>query len=320
MTNTDTSTGTTTDHDVIIIGGGAAGLSAALVLSRARWATLVIDAGEPRNAPATEMHGFVSRDGMPPAEFLAAGRGEVLGYGGAIQAARVSSVERGADDRFAVTLEGGNIVSARALLVASGLTDELPHIPGLRDRWGGSVHHCPYCHGYEVRGQSIVVIGGSNPEVSLRQAGLLRRHSDRVRFVSNGITLASTDRDRLEAIGVSVTDAAVSHLVGAAGSLSGVALVDGTVLECESVFVAPRPRPNDDVLRELGCAIDPETALVATSATGETSIPGVWAAGNVVTPTAQVITAAGAGSTSAIAISGWLLARDLDAAVAARHP
>ena len=316
MTNTDANT----NPDVIIIGGGAAGLSAALVLSRARWATLVIDAGEPRNAPATEMHGFLSRDGMPPADLLATGRAEVLGYGGAIQAARVSSVERGADDRFAVTLEGGNIVSARALLVASGLTDELPHIPGLRDRWGGSVHHCPYCHGYEVRGQSIVVIGGSNPEVSLRQAGLLRRHSDRVRFVSNGITLASTDRDRLEAIGVSVTDAAVSHLVGAAGSLSGVALVDGTVLECESVFVAPRPRPNDDVLRELGCAIDPETALVATSATGETSIPGVWAAGNVVTPTAQVITAAGAGSTSAIAISGWLLAHDLDAAVAARHP
>ncbi|HQA24166.1 MAG TPA: NAD(P)/FAD-dependent oxidoreductase, partial [Rhodoglobus sp.] len=245
MTNTDTSTGTTTDHDVIIIGGGAAGLSAALVLSRARWATLVIDAGEPRNAPATEMHGFVSRDGMPPAEFLAAGRGEVLGYGGAIQAARVSSVERGADDRFAVTLEGGNIVSARALLVASGLTDELPHIPGLRDRWGGSVHHCPYCHGYEVRDQSIVVIGGANPAVSLRQAGLLRHYSDRVQFVSGGIPLASIDRDRLEAIGVSVTDATVSHLVGAAGSLAGVALANGSVLPCESVFVAPRPRPND---------------------------------------------------------------------------
>ncbi len=118
MTNTDANT----NPDVIIIGGGAAGLSAALVLSRARWATLVIDAGEPRNAPATEMHGFLSRDGMPPADLLATGRTEVLGYGGAIQAARVSSVERGADDRFAVTLEGGNIVSARALLVASGLT------------------------------------------------------------------------------------------------------------------------------------------------------------------------------------------------------
>lgn len=315
-----TNTNATTNHDVIIIGGGAAGLSAALVLSRARWRTLVIDAGEPRNAPATEMHGFVSRDGMPPADLLATGRTEVLGYGGAIESARVSSVLRGADGRFAVTLEGGDILTARALLVTTGLTDELPLIPGLRDRWGGSVHHCPYCHGYEVRDQSIVVIGGANPAVSVRQVGLLRHYSDRVQFVSGGIPLASIDRDRLEAIGVPVIDGQVSHLVGPPGTLTGVGLADGTVLECESVFVAPRPRPNDDVLRELGCAIDPETALVATSTTGETSIPGVWAAGNVVTPTAQVITAAGAGSASAIAISGWLLAHDLDAAVAARHP
>lgn len=158
----------------------------------------------PADAPATEMHGFLSRDGMPPADLLATGRTEVLGYGGAIQAARVSSVERGADDRFAVTLEGGNIASARALLVASGLTDELPLIPGLRDLVGGSVHHCPYCHGYEVRGQSIVVIDGSNPEVSLRQAGLLRLHSDRVRFVSNGSTLASTIATAWRLIGVAM--------------------------------------------------------------------------------------------------------------------
>jgi thioredoxin reductase len=311
---------TKNNHDVIIIGGGAAGLSAALVLSRARWRTLVIDAGEPRNAAATEMHGFLSRDGMPPADLLVTGRTEVLGYGGAIEAARVSSVERGADGRFAVTLEGGDILTARALLVTTGRTDELPLIPGLRDRWGGSVHHCPYCHGHEVRGQSIVVIGGANPAVSVRQVGLLRHYSDRVRFVSGGIPLASIDRDRLDGIGVPVIDGQVSHLVGPPSTLTGVGLADGTVLECESVFVAPRPRPNDDVLRELDCAIDPETALVATSTTGETSIPGVWAAGNVVTPTAQVITAAGAGSASAIAISGWLLAHDLDAAVAARHP
>jgi len=311
---------TNTDHDVIIIGGGAAGLSAALVLSRAQWRTLVIDAGEPRNAPATEMHGFLSRDGMPPADLLATGRTEVLGYGGAIRAARVTSVERGADDRFSVTLEDGDVVTARALLVAAGLTDELPLIPGLRDRWGGSVHHCPYCHGYEVRGQSIVVIGGANPAVSVRQAALLRHYSDRVRFVSGGIPLDTADRDRLEAIGVPVIDGTASHLVGAPGTLTGVGLADGTVLHCESVFVAPRPRPHDDVLRELGCAPDLETGLVATSATGETSIPGVWAAGNVVAPTAQVITAAGAASASAIALSAWLLAHELDAAVAARRP
>lgn len=311
---------TKNDHDVIIIGGGAAGLSAALVLSRAQWRTLVIDAGEPRNAPATEMHGFLSRDGMPPADLLATGRTEVLGYGGAIRAARVTSVERGAGGRFAVTLADGDVVTSRALLMATGLTDELPLIPGLRDRWGGSVHHCPYCHGHEVRGQSIVVIGSGNPTVSVRQAALLRHYSDRVRFVSGGIPLDPADRDRLEAIGVTVIDGTVSHLVGGPGTLTGVGLADGTVLPCDAVFVAPRPRPNDDALRELGCAVDPGTGLVATTASGETSIPGVWAAGNVVTPTAQVITAAGAASASAIALSAWLLAHDLDAAVAARRP
>lgn len=308
------------DHDVIIVGAGAAGLSAGLVLARARVRTLLLDTGEPRNAPATAMHGFVSRDGMPPAEFLAAGRREVLHYGGVVRSARVRRVDRRADGAFVATLDGGDAVTARALLIASGLTDELPLIPGLRDRWGGSVHHCPYCHGHEVRDRSIVVIGGSQPEVSLRQTGLLRRYSDRVRFVTNGIPLSPLDRTRLESIDVEVMDGVVTHMVGASGSLTGLGLADGRELECEAVFVAPRPKPNDTLLTDLGCERDPATGFVAVTATGETSVPGVWAAGNVVTPTAQVITAAGAGSASAIAISGWLLHHDLEAAVAARHP
>lgn len=298
-------------YDVIIIGGGAAGLSAGLVLARAQASVLLIDAGEPRNAPATEMHGFISRDGMPPGDFLETGRREVAGYGGTIRSASVATVDRRADGDFAVTLADGTVEVGRALLVATGLTDELPLIPGVHDRWGTLVHHCPYCHGFEVLGQEILVLGGPVKELSLKQAGLLRSFSDRVTFVTNGIQLTPVEQGRLEALGVRVHEGAVSHIVGRPGSLDAVELSNGTVLDCEAVFIAPRQRPNDSLLRALGCAINSDTGLVATEQFGQTSVPGVWAAGNVVTPTAQVITAAGAASASAIAINGWLLERKI---------
>lgn len=305
-------------HDVVIIGAGAAGLSAGLVLARAGADALLIDAGEPRNAPATHMQGFLSRDGVPPQEFLAMGRREVAGYGASILATRVAAVETRDDDSFAVRLADGTVKAASALLVATGLTDELPLLPGLRSRWGTLVHHCPYCHGHEVRDQAIAVIGGPVRDVSIKQAGLLQRLSDRVAFITNGIELTSMERHRLEAFGVRVVDGAVSHLVGEPGSLEGAALVGGDTVTCTAAFIAPRQRPNDGLLRSLGCAIDTTTGLVAVDAAGQTSVPGIWAAGNVVTPTAQVITAAGAASASAIAINGWLLQRDLDAASARR--
>jgi thioredoxin reductase len=307
-----------THHDVIIIGAGASGLSAGLVLARARADVLLIDAGQPRNATAARMHGFISRDGIPPAEFLALGKREIEGYGGTIRPASVKTIEVGVDGTFVLTLADGSIEGARALLVATGLSDQIPRIPGVRDRWGTLVHHCPYCHGHEVRDQAIVVLGGPEPDMSLKQAGLLRRFSNRVSFVTNGIEPTATERRRLEEFGVRVIDGTVSHLVGEPGLLDGVALAGGTIIECEAVFAAPPRRPNDGLLRSLGCAIDGATGLVATNDAGETSVPGVWAAGNVVTPGAQVITAAGAASSSAIAINGWLLQQDLAAADAAR--
>ncbi|CAN5507940.1 NAD(P)/FAD-dependent oxidoreductase [soil metagenome] len=302
---------TTDPYDVIIICGGAAGLSAGLVLARAQASVLLIDGGQPRNAPANEMHGFISRDGMSPACFLASGRDEVTGYGGIIRAASVASTDRGADGSFAVTLTDGTVERSRALLIATGLTDELPLIPGVRDRWGTLVHHCPYCHGFEVLGKQILVLGGPARELSLKQAGLLRSFSDRVTFVTNDIQLTDLERNRLDALGVRVQEGAVSHIVGQPGSLDGIQLTDGTVLDAEAVFIAPRQRPNDALLRTLGCDIDAATSLIAVDQFGQTSVPGVWAAGNVVTPTAQVITAACAASASAIAINGWLLERKI---------
>jgi thioredoxin reductase len=305
-------------HDVIIIGAGAAGLSAGLVLARAQADVLIVDAGQPRNAPAEHMHGFVSRDGMPPRDFLAAGRAEVASYGGRFVRAAVTTIARSADGSFRVTFGDGMIATSRALLVATGLVDELPDIPGVAERWGTLVHHCPYCHGYEVRQQRIAVIGGLQREMSMKQAGLLRRYSDSVTLIANGIELSPHELHRLTAFGVAVVDGTVAQLLGAPGALEAVELSDGRTVECDAAFIAPHQAPHDALLKSLGCEADPDTGLVVADGFGQTSVPGVWAAGNVVTPTAQVITAAGAGSATAIAINGWLLQQDLDAASAAR--
>lgn len=309
---------TTTHHDVIILGAGAAGLSAGLVLARAQARVLLLDSGAPRNAAAREMHGFLSRDGMPPAEFAEVGRREVIDAGGAVLAASATALTGDAERGFTVTTADGSAAQARAVLVATGLHDEIPDIAGLGERWGTLVHHCPYCHGYEVRGQALVVIGGAARAMSLKQAGLLRRYSERVTVVSNGIEFTDAERTRLESIGVQVVVGAVAAFLGRPGALDGVALVDGRTVACDAVFVAPVPRAHDALLRSLGCAEDETSGLIAVDAAGQSSVPGVWAAGNVVTPGAQVISAAGAGSTAAIAINGWLLEKDLDAASAAR--
>ena len=164
------------DFDVVVVGGGAAGLSAALVLSRARRTVLVVDAGAPRNAPAAHMHGFLSRDGMPPHELLATGRDEVKGYGGEVRAGTVTEFVPLGSAGFGVLLADAQRVSARRLLVATGLRDELPDIEGLRDRWARDVLHCPYCHGYEVRDQQLGVLGGSPDAV--RYAQIVRQWTD----------------------------------------------------------------------------------------------------------------------------------------------
>src|SRR6478609_7501334 len=145
-------------YDVVVVGGGAAGLSGALTLARARRRVLVVDAGEPRNAPAGHVHNYLAREGTPPADLLAAGRAEVAGYGGAVVQGRVTTAERRDDGTFRVTLEDGRRTDARRLLVTTGLVDELPDIPGVAQRWGRDVLHCPFCHGWETRDRAIGVL------------------------------------------------------------------------------------------------------------------------------------------------------------------
>ena len=299
-------------YDVAIIGGGAAGLSAALVLARARRGVLVVDAGAPRNAPAAHMHGYLSRDGLPPAELLASGREEVRRYGAEIIDGSVTELVPNGRTGFWVLLADGRRISTRRVLVTTGLCDELPHVPGLRERWARDVLHCPYCHGHEVRDRRLGVIGGTPGAV--RYAQIVRQWThDLVYFTPPG-TLTNAERSQLVARAIGVVEGTIEQLVVDDDRLRGVQLADGCVVPRDALFVPPRFLPHSDLLVGLGCDVD-DDGWVATDPTGLTSVRGVWAAGNVVDPRAQVITAAGAGSTAAIALNADLVDDDVSTAV-----
>ena len=299
--------------DVIVLGGGAAGLSAAVVLARTGVRVVVVEDRSPRNAPAQHMHGFVSRDGMSPAELLHVSREEVIRYGGRVLAATAVKVTGLAPDDFKVELADGSVLHAPALLLATGLRDQLPEIPGVAELWGTLVHHCPHCHGREVAGERIAVIGGANAPMSIHQAGLMRRYSDRVTFYLGDITLDPKHRASLEAVGVVISEASVAALAAGDGNLAGLTLTldDGSLVQHDAAFVAPIMQPRDEVFAGLELARVPGTRWLQTDASGRTSRFGVWAAGNIANPRAQVITAAGEGSAAAIDLSGYLLERDL---------
>ncbi len=296
-------------YDVVVVGGGAAGLSAALVLGRARRRVAVVDAGAPRNAPAAHMQGFLSRDGMPPAELLAAGRAEVHGYGVDLIEDRVAAIDLG----FTVRLAGGRELVARRILVATGVRDELPDISGVRERWGRDLLHCPYCHGWEVRDQPIGVLG-TNPG-AVQHALLVRQWSDDVVLFAHMLELGADELEQLHARGVQVVGGAVARLVIENDQLTGVELAGGQVVPRAAVFIRPVNVPHaDGLLAGLGVEVD-AGGFAIVDAVGRTSTPGVWAAGNVADPRAQVITSAGMGSAAAIAINADLVQDDVATAV-----
>ncbi|WP_017540899.1 NAD(P)/FAD-dependent oxidoreductase [Nocardiopsis halophila] len=299
--------------DAAVVGGGAAGLSAALVLARALRSVAVVDAGEPRNAPAAHMHNYLGREGIPPQEFLAIGRKEAEGYGAEVIDARAVRAER-AGDGFRVLLDGGGAVEARRLVIATGLRDELPELPGLREGWGRYVLHCPYCHGYEVRDRPIGVLG-TGPYATM-QALMLKKWSSDLVYFTHGQELGADDRLRLEARGVRLVEGRVRGLKAVDGELQEVELDDGTAVPRTAVFAPPTMVPSGTLLDDLGCARD-EDGSAATDPMGRTSVPGVWAAGVVADPMAQVIVAASMGSRAAFAIDHDLINAEIDQAVAA---
>jgi thioredoxin reductase len=295
-------------------------LSAALMLARSRRSVVVVDAGEPRNAPAAGVHGFLSRDGMPPGELLERGRAEVRGYGGEVLPGEVTSVSRRGDG-FAVRLADGRELGARRLLVATGLVDELPEVPGVRERWGRDVLHCPYCHGWEVRDQAIGILA-TGPR-SVHQALLFRQLSSDVTFFTHTGSLSDDDVERLAARDIRVVDGEVAAVEVAGDRLVGVRLADGATVRREAVAVAPRMSARAGFLAELGLQPEEHPAgggtFFPSDAAGRTAVPGVWVAGNVTDLAAQVGAAAAAGAFAAAQINADLVEEETRLALAARR-
>jgi len=242
-------------YDVVVMGGGAAGLSGALALSRARRSVLVVDGGAPRNAPADSVHNYLGREGTTPAELLAGGREEVARYGGEVVRGTVAAVERAGDPAgaplFRVELSDGRAVEARRMLVAVGLVDELPDIPGVAERWGRDVIHCPYCHGWEVRDQAIGVLGVS--PLSAYQAVMFRQWSQDVTLFLHTASEPSDELwDQLVALGIEAVAGEVAALEVEGDRLVGVRMRSGHVFARQAVVVAPRFAAPVEALRPLG--------------------------------------------------------------------
>lgn len=303
-------------YDVAVIGGGAAGLSGALMLARARRSVLVIDAGAPRNAPAEGVHGLLGHDGLPPGELLERGRAEVRGYGGVVISGEVVAAVRDTAG-FTLELADGRSVGARRLLVTTGLVDELPEVPGLRERWGRDVLHCPYCHGWEVRDRAIGVLA-SGPN-SVHQALLFRQWSADITFFTHTTVPTEEQREQLMARDIRVVDGEVAALDIIEDRLAGVRLSDGTVIAREALAVASRMVARSTVLASLGLqpAEHPMGEYIPAEPTGRTEVPGVWVAGNVTDLSAQVGAAAAGGAFAAAQINFDLVTEETSRAVAA---
>ncbi len=311
-----------TRYDVVVVGGGAAGLNAALMLGRARRSVLVIDGEQPRNAPSAHMHGFLSRDGEAPADLLAAGRREVSGYGGEISTGQVVSARREGSG-FVVETADLRRVSARRLLLATGLRDELPDVPGLAERWGRDVLHCPYCHGWEFRDEPIGVLATS--PMSVHQALLFRQWSERITLLLNGSGVPSgEDAEKLAARGIDVVAKPVEELDVVGDELTGVRLAGGRVVALRALAVAPRMVARSEPAAGLGLEPEPHPSggtYIPSDEMGRTAVSGVWVAGNTTDLRATVIVAAAAGATVGGMINMDLIEEETARAVAsARDP
>lgn len=304
--------------DVAVIGGSAAGLAAALQLARQRRSVVVVDDGTPRNAPAAHMHGFLGHDGIAPGELMATGRAEVRGYGGEVLDGRVVGVHRRDDGTFRLDLTGGHALVVRRVLAATGLSDELPAIDGLAEQWGRGVIHCPFCHGFEVRDQRLVQIV-THP-MGLHPSTLFRHLTDQLTIVLHDP--AGIDEgvlDGLAASGVNFVRGTVRRVVTARdGEVSGVELDDGRVLEADAVVVGSRFRARADVLAGVGLTTAQHPSgvgdVVAVDPRGESSVPGLYAAGNLTDPSLQVLPSAAQGSQVGAMIAFSLAEEDLRAA------
>ncbi|MGO1181637.1 MAG: NAD(P)/FAD-dependent oxidoreductase [Micrococcaceae bacterium] len=315
---------TTPRWDVAVIGAGPAGLSAAVAAGRAGRSVIALDTGTPRNRFATTMHTVLGFDGRSPAELSRTGLAEARSYGVEIRSVGVTSVQRhrsdngeDAPDTLSVHLEDGTQLITRAVIAASGVTDVLPEIPGLAEHWGSTVLHCPYCHGWEVRGGRLGVLG-TGP-LSLHQVQLIRQWSPLVAFFS----AACGELDlptvlRLEAREITLEPDSVARIAGAPGGPLTVHLREGAHHEVDALFLAPDTRPRDGYLEGLDLARveTPFGAVIDVDPQGRTSHPRIWAAGNIVAPAANVAMSLATGTLAGAMANMALVDEDFDLAEA----
>ena len=268
-------------HDAIIIGGSFAGLSAATYLARARRSVCIIDTGLPRNRFAAHSHGFLTQDGSQPGAMLATARSQVAAYptttfieGEAIRAARQP-------DGFSVGLATGEALGSSRLVLAFGISDELPAIPGLAERWGRSVLHCPYCHGYEFSGQRLGVLNVS--PMSLHQAMLIAEWGPTTLFLNGAAHPDDASLVQLHKHHVAIEPAPVRALHGEGAGLAQIEFADGRTSPLDALYLGPRTRLNSAIAEHLGCALDdgPLGSIIRTDETKMTTVPGVYAAGDI---------------------------------------
>jgi thioredoxin reductase len=268
-------------HDAIVVGGSFAGLSAAIQIARARRSVCVIDAGHPRNRFAEAAHGFFGQDGNDPRAMIASARAQVQRYPTVQSVAGEASAARAAKGRFEVTMKDGTMLTAAKLVLAFGISDVLPELPGLAERWGKSVLHCPYCHGFEHAGGRLGVL--QSTPMAAHQALLVAEWGPTTLYLNGGVAPDGETQARLAQRGVMIERARISGLRGEGSALSALLLEDGREAAIDALYVAPRSRLNSPIAEQLGCVLDegPFGAVIRTDEKKQTSVPGVYAAGDI---------------------------------------
>lgn len=290
-------------------------MSAALVMTRARLSVEIVDTGSPRNRFASNVHGYLAAEGTPPLELTATGRAEVASYGGVFRSDAVVGIT-GSLGSFRVALESGDVIDARRVVVATGLTDRLPDITGVEALWGDDIIHCPFCHGYEVRDKRVAVIGVS--PFSMHQATMLHNWTPNVDYLElPGVEIDAAARETLAALDIPVRPFPIDSVAKTAAGIR----FSGPLgeLDYDAAMLASWPVANDSLLRALGCELKPAGLLgsdtVAVDGFGETSVPGVYATGNVADLMALVIVSAAQGSNTGVAVVKAVIEERLAAAL-----